>query len=621
MSRKYTAEEFPNYFAIKYDGDSKAFKVAKSGLSKDKQDVIRMACGGKVKKYQEGGEVTQEELDAGMSLPNRGQPVDYGTKQDVNALVDSLVATPEPVPAANLPIPTVSDTFIRPTTEEEKAGMSLVQPSLAQPGQLKGARYAPPIPTNVALTEPPSHTETTTAGSSGRSFGYSPIGIPDLKTDTKELDKAIEDQNRSIAIVAAFQAKQDKIKAEHFANLEKTKQDKMNEYELSKREIDSKRQKLADDILNGKEDPNRYWHSLGAGNQVGTMASVLFSGLGAAIAGRGGQNKALDMFQRNIDRDIEAQRQDLGRKKSILSDYIAQGNNLTDSYRLTDAYLKDLSAIQLEKIAATIPDDVQRAQAAATAAKFKIESMKTREEILAKQLDNKYEPFKMEAEAKFKNAQMENMRAMNAWHLMNVEDRKKERQEKIDNDKKITAIESGFSSGNAIDPVSYGKMSQKQQERAVRNPDGNFVAAISAKEGAELRAKSIQTEKVKEYLDELKEISRRNNGAPVPGRGTGTADRARAEELRQLAVSSMAALGNTGVVSPTEVPRLIALIPDINSFTTFDNTIAGKFGALYKDMDNQMFIHNKNLLVNPSTMNTVKSVPGEQGARTRIVVD
>ena len=74
-------------------------------------------------------------------------------------------------------------------------------------------------------------------------------------------------------------------------------------------------QKL-DELAETKVDPERKWKSLSTGRKVGMLVATVMSGLSTPA---GGRNSALEIIDRFIERDIQAQRDDIATKRSALS--------------------------------------------------------------------------------------------------------------------------------------------------------------------------------------------------------------------------------------------------------------------------------------------------------------
>jgi hypothetical protein len=87
-------------------------------------------------------------------------------------------------------------------------------------------------------------------------------------------------------------------------------------------------QKMLDDDRNLKIDPNHWWASRDIGQKLSAGIGVALGSLGAAFTK--GPNFAMDIINKAIDQDFEAQRQNIVNKKSNTE---AQGNFLQNAIR------------------------------------------------------------------------------------------------------------------------------------------------------------------------------------------------------------------------------------------------------------------------------------------------
>ena len=120
----------------------------------------------------------------------------------------------------------------------------------------------------------------------------------------------------------------------------------VQDFQTTLKDLDTKNAQLSQDILNGKEDPNRYWSSKSTGSKVATIASMFLGALGAGAGG--GPNIGIQAFDKAREEDIEAQRKDLGRKENMLSNNLKQYGNAIAAEAATRL---QMSAILQGKIA------------------------------------------------------------------------------------------------------------------------------------------------------------------------------------------------------------------------------------------------------------------------------
>lgn len=110
------------------------------------------------------------------------------------------------------------------------------------------------------------------------------------------------------------------------------------------------------EIKNAQEDPNHYYNSLSGGEKFKVSAAVALGALGEALGS--GPNRALEMFNKNIDRDIQAQRSNLSNKKagfaakqSLYAQQLAKYGDDERAVLATKALSIEATKAQVEKMA------------------------------------------------------------------------------------------------------------------------------------------------------------------------------------------------------------------------------------------------------------------------------
>ena len=143
-------------------------------------------------------------------------------------------------------------------------------------------------------------------------------------------------------------------------NVDKEYQDRLAQNQRNIDELDA-------DIRNGKVDPNRLWSSMDGARQATMLVSLALGGLAQGASGFRTDNMALQTMNRMIDRDIEAQKDNLGRKESLLNMHMQQGRDLRSAWQMTKADMLTSLAAQLQAQAARSgsPQELKAAEAAA----------------------------------------------------------------------------------------------------------------------------------------------------------------------------------------------------------------------------------------------------------------
>jgi hypothetical protein len=76
-------------------------------------------------------------------------------------------------------------------------------------------------------------------------------------------------------------------------------------------------------VQNGQIDPDKYWNSRTSGQKASAIVSVILGGIGGGMSGTG-QNVALQMLNDHVNKDIDSQKVDLGKKETLYSQNLAK---------------------------------------------------------------------------------------------------------------------------------------------------------------------------------------------------------------------------------------------------------------------------------------------------------
>lgn len=114
--------------------------------------------------------------------------------------------------------------------------------------------------------------------------------------------------------------------------------------------LDEDHTKLINGMMNDKVDPHRMWSNMSTGNKVLAAISIALSGIGSGLTGK--PNMAMGVIQGSIDRDIDAQKSELGKKHNLLSENLRQYGNLNDAAMATRLQLNAATQASIGKAAA-----------------------------------------------------------------------------------------------------------------------------------------------------------------------------------------------------------------------------------------------------------------------------
>lgn len=136
-------------------------------------------------------------------------------------------------------------------------------------------------------------------------------------------------------------------------------QDSADAYQAALAPILKDRADISADIANGHIDPHRYLDNMSTGSKIFSALGMIIGGMGAGMGHT--QNLAFQSLQNNIDRDIQGQKDDLGRKQTLLSHNLAQSRDLSDAYNVTRVQTNDILAHHLAMLADQTADPMAKA--------------------------------------------------------------------------------------------------------------------------------------------------------------------------------------------------------------------------------------------------------------------
>lgn len=130
-------------------------------------------------------------------------------------------------------------------------------------------------------------------------------------------------------------------------------------YQDNVQQLTQERQSIMNDIAAKHIDPSRYMKNLSTGAQVGTAIGLILGGIG----GGGTHNLVMDALQKNIDRDVEAQKAEVGQKENLLHATMQQFGNLHDAVNMTKVITTDAYINKIQQAAAQSKDPMAQARA------------------------------------------------------------------------------------------------------------------------------------------------------------------------------------------------------------------------------------------------------------------
>jgi hypothetical protein len=140
------------------------------------------------------------------------------------------------------------------------------------------------------------------------------------------------------------QGKQQAIAAEEQQNLLRLQN---QEYQKKYADLDAEFKGVIHDVQQDHINPNHYMESMGSGKRVSTAIGLILGGMGAGLTG--GENMAQKFLQQQIDRDIESQKANLGKKETLLSANLKRFGNLNEATQITQAMQMGIYSAKLKE--------------------------------------------------------------------------------------------------------------------------------------------------------------------------------------------------------------------------------------------------------------------------------
>lgn len=232
-----------------------------------------------------------------------------------------------------------------------------VDPQLAQASQDLGAMQQP--------TAPDASAQQTTPDQSPASAGQAPQqadpsrvpqqtdnpGLPGVADqDQPTLGGGYQDQLKGIDQQAAAQGAAGNAQAAIATQGAANEANALKTFQDHTQALDDERNKFVSDIQNGHITPKSIWSgsptTLG---KITTGIGLLLGGMGGGIAHTG--NPVLKMLTDNIERDMEAQKQNLEKNQGLLAANMRQFGNLNDATNATRIMMHDALGYKLQAAA------------------------------------------------------------------------------------------------------------------------------------------------------------------------------------------------------------------------------------------------------------------------------
>lgn len=291
----------------------------------------------KFEKFKDGGDVAAPEASkapAPSMASELGQAVGTAIKSAMGDTADAVKTVAQPIMDAG------------------KGFVSGVMPKqevpAAQPAAPQTEAAAPQSSTPAAAVVHP-------AGVPEASPGLAPQAATQPGVDQQaaqpaekvpNLYDAYQQQSQAIKGMGDEQSKLAKNQENIYKSQITAQQDLMNQFKAHSDQLANDRKSLMDDIKNSHIDPNRYLGSMDTGRRIMTSIGLALSGMG------NNPTQVSDFLNKQIDRDIEAQKAELGKKQTLLDANFKEYGNMKDAMAMTRIQMMDIANDRMQAAAA-----------------------------------------------------------------------------------------------------------------------------------------------------------------------------------------------------------------------------------------------------------------------------
>lgn len=177
---------------------------------------------------------------------------------------------------------------------------------------------------------------------SGQAQDFSPLGF-----QGNPFQEVYDAKSQALQTQAGAQEMQRQAEVDYSGRMAKQQQDMINRQNQLLDESNKQIDAFAKDYMANKVDPNKLFRNQSTGRMFTGAIGLMLSGIGSALTGQPSQ--ALMVIDRAIDRDIEAQKLELGKGKTILDLQLQKYGNERDAIQATRIMLGAQALAEMEK--------------------------------------------------------------------------------------------------------------------------------------------------------------------------------------------------------------------------------------------------------------------------------
>jgi hypothetical protein len=553
LSRVKLVKETPTAWHL---DDGRPFKVAKAAVGKRLAQQI-------AQHFAEGGEADASGTDAALGV------------------------TP--------PNPDISEPFAAPSTPSDAEMVAGYTGDATQPAEARGA--GPGAGTVPVTTDPfplpgqPAVIANGDGSGTAAALGATPppaqpTALPSVATPPDTSGKTQKEITAAYnAATVAEQAKADAAKREAAEALivqQKNEEQRAGltaQWQKTWQDWQTRGDDLRRGIMEARVDPNRYWNEKSTSGKVSAAIGLILGGIGSGLTKT--PNAALQVIENAINRDVDAQKADLGKKESLLGFHMQEGHALQASFQLARADLMDAAAAKLSMVATKYAGDKAQANAQGAIAALQEKAALTRQQVAAAGLQMQLHGMQLEqAKMQLGMGRMQ-MAALSALTSGQAQ-----------------AGQTGQGVGTRLDPRVIPYLPDHIQKTLVRLPDGSFATARDPKD-------TEASNKAFEHADIIRQkLARYRAILDSHPHGVSSTlnpkDYATAQSLRDSLITDLNGLAGLNRLNEREVELFSNRIPDITSKQLRTSGHQAKLDELGQEIDDAVWANQKAYLNLPA---------------------
>lgn len=364
--------------------DGSDFRIAKAGLQ---EKVIKQIESMKPRQMADGGIVGEDDDDPlvfdPFKAPSAAEPVSR------NPLIDSLAISSEDVAADE---GRRAAQIIGDATAAEKAAQDAIEarqtgalrleefPGSASKIELAGDK-APSIGDQAAKDQAEALALINQADGPNAIQPSPPAPrMPDFGSEvgaiTRDLSKGYQDLADAQEKAGALQAQEYEKYASDMENLNQ-------KYQVQADRIIADLDQLQKETTEGKIDPNRLWNNMDTGRKTMAVVGLILSSIGSGY--RGTENAGLKILDNMVNRDIELQKSELGKKQSLLSLNLQKLGSLRDAQQMTRLQMAATVEARIKQVASQSQSEQAKMNAQVAIAKIRAEMLPVAQKLALSQ--------------------------------------------------------------------------------------------------------------------------------------------------------------------------------------------------------------------------------------------